>query len=514
VVSSGEKVKVFFPAWNCRTAPLTGRCEDIAIIVAIIIWMIAAKKSGDRMNLMTQFPSALEGAPDLRFQALFEGAAIGIGMCRLDGRIVETNPALRRMLGYDARELMGTHASQLDPEADRLAFPATFAPDESLLAELLRGQRAHFDIERRYRRKDGSELWGHLTVSLGLDGRGAAAFLIALLTDASEARLVQEHLRESEKMEVVGRLAGGIAHDFNNLLTGILLYCDLLSAGLEKGSLESNGGMSQTARETEPSSAPLSNGDASKLGAPDSGAEARSLARTSARTSEARALWKHVQEVRMAGEQGAALTRQLLLIAGKHAAEPRLIKVNEIVASANNLLQLLIGEQFELAMELDSELDSAPGPGLDLAQRSGAVLVLADPAQLRQVLLNLVLNARDAMPQGGKIGLRTRATEFPGATSGRSIDHSDHSGKARRAVSLTVQDSGSGMDMATKTRLFEPFYTTKKPGAGTGLGLATVQRIVSEAGGMIEVQSELGRGTLIEVFLPVVESTTKTSLTS
>lgn len=215
----------------------------------------------------------------------------------------------------------------------------------------------------------------------------------------------------------------------------------------------------------------------------------------------------------MAGEQGAALTQQLLLIARKQAAEPRLIKVNEIVASTKNLLQRLIGEQFELAVELSSELDSAPGSGFDLALRSGAVFVLADPAQLRQVLLNLVLNARDAMPQGGKICLSTRAAEFPGPVSGPSVCHTDGNGKTRRAVSLSVQDSGCGMDMTTKTRLFEPFYTTKKPGAGTGLGLATVQRIVQEAGGAIEVQSEPGQGTLIEVFLPVVEST-QTSLSS
>jgi|ERR1035438_1164696 PAS domain S-box-containing protein len=449
------------------------------------------------MNLMTQFPSALEGAPDLRFQALFEGAAIGIGICRLDGRIVETNPALCRMLGYSARELVGTHASQLDPEAGRLTFPATFSPDESLLVELLRGQRAHFDIERRYRRKDGSELWGHLTVSLGLDGRGAPAFLIALLADATEGRRVQEHLRESEKMEVIGRLAGGIAHDFNNLLTGILLYCDLLSAGLE-GSLESN------AKSESANPCPL-NGDASKPVPPDTGAELRA--------STARALWQHVEEVRMAGEQGAALTQQLLLIARKQAAEPRVIRVNEIVVSAKNLLQRLIGEQIELVVALDSELDSQASPGLDLAHESGAGLVLADPAQLRQILLNLVLNARDAMPHGGKILMSTRAAEFPGPTSGLGLGHSGSNGKARRAVSLAVQDSGCGMDMATKARLFEPFYTTKKPGAGTGLGLATVQRIVSEAGGVIEVQSEPGRGTLIEVFLPVVEST-QTSLSS
>ena len=132
------------------------------------------------MNVMTQRPPAPEDAPGLRFQALFEGAAVGIGICRLDGRIVETNPALSRMLGYSARELIGAHPGQFDPETNRLAFPANFSSDEGLLVELLRGERGHFEIERRYRRKDGSELWGRLTVSLGLDGHGAPAFLIAI----------------------------------------------------------------------------------------------------------------------------------------------------------------------------------------------------------------------------------------------------------------------------------------------------------------------------------------------
>lgn len=454
------------------------------------------------MNVMTQRPPAPEDAPGLRFQALFEGAAVGIGICRLDGRIVETNPALSRMLGYSARELIGAHPGQFDPETNRLAFPANFSSDEGLLVELLRGERGHFEIERRYRRKDGSELWGRLTVSLGLDGHGAPAFLIAILADATEGRRVQEHLRESETMEVIGRLAGGIAHDFNNLLTGILLYCDLLSAGLEKCILESNGAMSLSSGKRETADAALSNGDASRPSPPALGADLRA--------SEARALWQHVEEVRMAGEQGAALTQQLLAVARKQAAEPRLVQVNEIVASTKNLLQRLIGEQIELVVILDATLDSAPGPGHDAAYQSGAGLVLADPAQLRQILLNLVLNARDAMPQGGKIRLSTRAVGFHDAMSGRSFGHSGNNGTARRAVSLTVQDSGCGMGVSAMARLFEPFYTTKKPGAGTGLGLATVQRIVSEAGGVIEVQSEPGRGTLIEVFLPLVESTQST----
>jgi two-component system cell cycle sensor histidine kinase/response regulator CckA len=424
------------------------------------------------MNVVTQFPAARDYERDLRFRAMFEGAAMGIGICQLDGRILEANPALSEMLGYSQQELAGTHAGELYPEhrheigreIGREIYPANFSPDERLLGELMRGERGSFEIEKRYRRKDGSELWGHLTVSLGLDARREPAFLIAMLADATERRRVEEHLREAEKMEVIGRLAGGIAHDFNNLLTGILLYCDLLSAGLESGG--------------------VAGGEVASGGL------------------ERSELCQHVEEVRMAGEQGAALTHQLLAIARKQATEPRPIRINEIVASTKNLLQRLIGEQIELVIVLDAALDSV----LD----SGAGRVLADPAQLRQILLNLVLNARDAMPHGGKITLSTRAGEFPRANfpSEFSSEASSRAapGSARRAVSLVVKDNGCGMDAETRARLFEPFFTTKKPGEGTGLGLATVQRIVSESGGMIEVESEPGHGTCIEVFLPAIES--------
>src|SRR5208282_3565758 len=426
------------------------------------------------MNVVTQFPAARDYDRDLRFQAMFEGAAIGIGICRLDGRILEANPALCRMLGYSRQELAGTQVRELYPELDpdlhpansRETFPGNLSldglsPDElspdqlspdQRLDELMRGERASLEVEKRYRRKDGSELWGYLTLSVGRDGRRQPAFLIAMLTDATGRKRTEEHLREAEKMEVIGRLAGGIAHDFNNLLTGILLYCDLLSAGLESGGLETYG------LETH-------------------GLEAHELERSGLR--------QHVEEVRMAGQQGAALTQQLLAIAGKQAAQPRPIPINGIVASTENLLRRLIGEQIELVVALDSALDS------------GALLVLADPVQLRQILMNLVLNARDAMPQGGKIWLITRAAEFPGEASSNA-----EPGIARRAVSLTVKDNGCGMDAETRARLFEPFFTTKKPGKGTGLGLATVQRIVNEAGGMIEVESKPGQGASIEVFLP------------
>jgi two-component system, cell cycle sensor histidine kinase and response regulator CckA len=348
----------------------------------------------------------------LRFRAMFEGAAIGIGIGALDGRILESNPAFSKMLGYSREELVGMHPRELHPD--------DFQQDEALLRELMQGTRDSFELEKRYRRKDGSHLWGHLTVSLVRDSAGQPAFLIAMVEDTTERKRVEEQLREAEKMEVIGRLAGGIAHDFNNLLTGILLYCDLLAAGLEPGDPRR----------------------------------------------------QQVEEIRMAGEQGAALTQQLLAIARKQVPQPRPILLNEVVTSTENLLRRLIGEQIELVTVLSPKLGK----------------VLADQAQLRQVLLNLVLNARDAMPHGGRITVSTHDRKL--------------SGNGQAAVSLCVEDTGCGMDEETRARLFEPFFTTKTQGQGTGLGLATVQRIVGESGGTIEVESEPGRGTRIEVFLP------------
>jgi PAS domain S-box-containing protein len=424
------------------------------------------------MNVMAQFPGARDYDREPRLQAMFEGSAIGIGICQLDGQILEANPALARMLGYSQQELTDAHAGALYldlrrglyPEIGRELHHGDFSSDERWLGELMRGERSSFEIEKRYRRNDGSELCGHLTVSLGRDARMQPAFLIAMLADATERKRVEEHLREAEKMEVIGRLAGGIAHDFNNLLTGILLYCDLLSAGLQ------NGG---------PKNALLANGELESAGSEGGGAESSELC-------------QHVEEVRMAGEQGAALTHQLLAIARKQAAEPRPVRINEIVASMENLLRRLIGEPIELVILLDPVLNSDAG------------LVLADPAQLRQILMNLALNARDAMPQGGAIRLSTRAAEIPGNFPSE-ISSNLQAASARRAVALAVKDNGCGMTPETRSRLFEPFFTTKNPGEGTGLGLATVQRIVSEAGGIIEVESEPGRGTCIEVFFPAVE---------
>jgi PAS domain S-box-containing protein len=510
------------------------------------------------MSAATQFPAVRDYSNDPRYRAIFEAAEIGIAICRLDGRILEANPALCRMLGYSPQELADAHASLFHAEIGGQPHSADFSSDQ--LGALMRNESECFRLEKRYQRKDASEFWGSVTVSLARDARRQPAFLIATLADATDRRRVEEHLREAGKMEVIGRLAGGIAHDFNNLLTGILLYCDLLSAGLdgttvnfedgngargsENGSLRCdqqeagemgagrleagpleigplNTGPSDAGvcdhhlaehglSNDDPSNHDLSNRDPSSNDLPK-------IDRSLNRDLQRRDLCEHVNQVRMAGEQGAALTHQLLAIARQQAAEPRPILINEVVASIENLLRRLLGEQIELVVALDS----AAGP------------VLADRAQMGQVLLNLVLNARDAVPQGGKIWLLTRSGDFPNAGSAASStaeSHSDLSSislstsspnsgskaasssgtnsksrESRRAVSVMVKDNGSGMNAETLQRLFEPFFTTKELGKGTGLGMATVQRIVAETGGRIVVESMEGRGTCIEVFFPAIE---------
>ena len=398
---------------------------------------------------------------DLRFPKVFEAAAIGIALCHLDGRILEGNSALARLLGYDQAELAG-----LDPwrfyEGDSSAA--------SRLPDLLHGARESFAVEKHCRRKDTSEFWGHLTVSLARNAQHDPAFLIVLVEDATERTRLEQQLRQAEKMEIIGRLTGGIAHDFNNLLTAFLLYCDLLLSKLDP----------------------------------------------------ADPLRRHVEDIRQAGEQGSALTQQLLTFARKQAPNPRPIPLNLVVSSTENLLRRLIGEHIELIITLDPD----------------AGTVFADPAQLRQILLNLALNARDALRQNGRIHIRTQPTRFSenpricqecGLRYGRTTNcpiqgenrpenvpatkAADSSGTEaplnlcpRPAVSLTVEDNGGGMTHEALSHLFEPFFTTKRPGEGTGMGLATVHRIVTEADGLIGVSSEPGQGTRFEVFFPVNEA--------
>jgi two-component system, cell cycle sensor histidine kinase and response regulator CckA len=357
---------------------------------------------------------------DRRFRTIFDGAPMGIVQCDLQGRVLETNPAVERMLGYSRQELRGMHFRDF-------THPEDVGSDLERYQELVDGKRESYELELRYLGNSAVTGWVRLTVSLvrGVDGQ--PQFAIGMTEEITERKRAEQRLREAQKMEVVGRLVGGVAHDFNNLLTGIMLYCDLLIAGIERGST----------------------------------------------------LHHHAEEIRMAGEQGAALIQQLLAVSRQQVIEPRILSLNDVIVSTRNLLSRLLGETFELVTRFDGDLGN----------------VKIDPAQVQQILFNLVLNARDAMAQGGSILVETGNCDLcppDSAVSQNTIP----------AVMLAVKDTGCGMSAETQSHLFEPFFTTKANGRGNGLGLATVYNIVRNNGGTIEVVSEPGRGTQFIVRLP------------
>ncbi|MFL6588814.1 MAG: ATP-binding protein [Chthoniobacterales bacterium] len=242
-------------------------------------------------------------------------------------------------------------------------------------------------------------------------------------------RKSEEELRHSQKMEAVGRLAGGVAHDFNNLLTAIIGYAELIATRTSSNSLAK----------------------------------------------------QNAELIRKAGEQAAALTRQLLAFSRKQILQPKVIDLNSLVGDMEKLLRRVIGERFDLQSHADA--------------KNGRVK--ADPSQLEQVVLNLGVNARDAMPRGGKLIIRTKNVRL----DQESAPHI--SVPPGQYVMLSVTDTGAGMDEDTKSHIFEPFFTTKGPGKGTGLGLATVYGIVRQTGGGISVESELGKGSTFRIYLPL-----------
>ena len=190
-----------------------------------------------------------------------------------------------------------------------------------------------------------------------------------------------------------------------------------------------------------------------------------------------------VAEILRAGERAAGLTRQLLAFSRKQVLQPRVLDFNRVVGEMRPMLVRLVGEDVELRVDLCVETPA----------------ICADPQQLEQVIMNLVVNSRDAMPQGGKVWIETAVVEW-----GEGQVQSDPGARVGRYVMLAASDSGEGMDEETRRHIFEPFFTTKDVGKGTGLGLSMIQGIVEQSGGFIEVESEPGHGTTFRIYLPRV----------
>jgi len=372
--------------------------------------------------------SAIEALADSeeRFRALFEGAPIGISILDLAGREVASNKAYRDLLGIGPEDAIN--------KDKLLSFTNSAArEDQRLLFErIASGELVRSQSEVEYMRNDGVAVFVDLSTFLQRDHFGKPQFVISMALDISDRKRLEKQVRQTQKMETIGRLAGGVAHDFNNLLTIIVGYCDLIIT--------------------------------------DASASTEILTRTT--------------QVDKAAKKAAALTHQLLAFSRQQILQPRSFNLNALISDSGKMLARLIGEDIEVNVSL------APNLGT----------VLADPGQIEQIVFNLSLNARDAMPDGGKLSI---------ATSNAEIDEEfvqAHVGaRPGRYVMLAVRDTGVGIDDATMAHIFEPFFTTKELGKGTGLGLSMVYGIVKQSNGYLDVQSELGKGTEFRIYLPRID---------
>ncbi|HTS34840.1 MAG TPA: ATP-binding protein [Candidatus Solibacter sp.] len=362
------------------------------------------------------------------FRSLVTNAPYGICRCDSTGKILDANPAFLEMLGFGAsRELIGQHIFSLYSENDRWFD----------LADFLRSTAPFSGLAADWKKKDGSSTSVRVSGRSVTNGGDRALIFELFAEDVTERRALEQQLRQSQKMEAVGRLAGGIAHDFNNLLMVISGYSEFL--------LERMGG--------EP-----------HLRGP-------------------------AQEIASAAERASSLTRQLLAFSRKQMLAPRIVNLNDVATENLRMLTRMIGEDVDLVLV----------PGQNLWS------VRADAGQIDQVIMNLAVNARDAMPTGGKLTIETSNVTL-------DEDYARFHAPLRPGdyVMVAISDTGAGMDAETQSHIFEPFFTTKGT-KGTGLGLSTVYGIVKQSGGYIWVYSELGKGTTFKIYLPRVASTGETA---
>jgi PAS domain S-box-containing protein len=391
---------------------------------------------------------------DTQFRGLLEAAPDAVVCVNSGGRIVLVNAQTERLFGYRREELAGQPVEILVPDPIKASHPSRRAGYVADPRPRAMGE----GMELAARCRDGSTFPAEISLSTidtddgilvmaavrdvterlelqaGRERLRAQAERERLRRQAERERL-QNHLNQSQRLESLGQLAGGIAHDFNNLLAVISSYAAFVAEEVV--------------------------GDAPE------------------------ADWESVRgdihQIEQAAQRAVGLTRQLLAFARREVIQPRVLNLNDTIADVEQLLVRTLGEHVELATELAAEL--CP--------------VLADPGQLEQVLVNLAVNARDAMPDGGQMAIKTATTD---------VDADYAAGRAGlppgRYVSLKVSDTGTGMPQEVIDKAFEPFFSTKPKKGGTGLGLATVYGIITQAGGYVQIYSEPGLGTVVTILLP------------
>ena len=373
----------------------------------------------------------LEEARD-RYLDLYDFAPVGYVTLDADGVITEANLTVGKMLGAERSALVGHRLEKFVVPEDQDVYSRHYR-------ETLASTLPHC-CQVRFGQPDGATLSAELESAALRGGDETVQGSRSALLDITERKRIEdakheleERLRQTQKMEAIGRLAGGVAHDFNNILTAILGHVELLRDGLTH---------------YVPSDNPL---------------------------------WKGIDRIQRSAERATELTAQLLAFGHRQVIAPVILSPAHVLANTEEMLRRLIREDVELHIACDSD----------------TWRVKADPGQIQQVLLNLALNARDALPRGGRVTIQM---------SNVTIDH-DHASNWPGVVPgphvlFAVSDNGVGMDDAALDHIFEPFYTTKEMGKGTGLGLATVYAIVQQSNGHVAVESRPGQGSTFRVYWP------------
>ncbi|HUE96082.1 MAG TPA: PAS domain S-box protein, partial [Longimicrobiaceae bacterium] len=424
-------------AWSGETVVVSSDGLEVPVSQVVLAHKSASGAMEFISTLARDITAQKEAEAEVRrseahFRSLIENSSDIIAIVDLEGHITFISPSVRRVLGFEPEELVGTSIFSLIHEEEIPTLANSFT-------RVVQQRDVPPASEFRVRCKDGS--WRRLeSASQNLLADPAVGGIVINSRDVTERRQAEEALTESQqqliqaqKMEAIGRLAGGIAHDFNNLLTAIKGFTELLLLDFE---------------EKDPR---------------------RGFA----------------TEIQGAATRAAGLTRQLLAFSRRQVLQPEVLDLNRSVGGMENMLQRLIGEDVAMRCSLDPDL--------------GRVRV--DPGQVEQVLMNLVVNARDAMPNGGEVQIRTGNADLTeeDAQLHRYV-------QPGRFVLLEVSDTGEGMTQEVQDRIFEPFFTTKEQGKGTGLGLSTVYGIIKQSGGYIWVESEPQDGTTFRIYLPRVDA--------
>ena len=376
------------------------------------------------LNLAGEEPAEIEGeAANARFARFFQSAPFGIAILGPDGRIASANAAFSRMILEGASGIGIAAAEALC----RAAEPEVRTAVEAALERALSGRASADPVEITVGAKRDHVTRVYMSPFAAASGGREAAILYVV--DATEQKALEAKFAQSQRMEVVGKLAGGIAHDFNNMLTAILGFSDMLL--------------------------------------------------TMHRPKDV--AYKDIKNIQSSANRAAELVRKLLALARQQTLQNQVVGLRDVLTDEFTLLKRYLGEKSELKIESEPDL----------------WYVLTDKHEFVQALFNLITNAKDAMPDGGTLTIRSRNVS---ERESQKLEHREF--VAGEYVLIEVSDTGHGMSPDVMDKIFEPFFTTKAVGKGTGLGLASVYGMVKQSGGYIYPDSEVGKGTTFRIYLP------------